>query len=332
MKVTIKEVAREAGVSIATVSRVINGSANVSEETRKKVIKAIKKLGYKPVRLTKPLTGSRLRTVGILVPDIFAYHYSDIVEGAAQVLHEAGYETLVYMFHRRLETEIRAIDYFFMSRVDGVIVCTSEEDDRYLRILQETAIPVVTVDRENRDFRFDSVNIDNYKAGRMVAEHLHSKGHRKVVHITGDLDIFSIEYRMKGFVKKAKKLGMEVEVIEGSFEVGAAYELLKKRLKKGLDFTAVFASADMLAIEVMKALDEAGIEVPKEVSVMGFDDAYFSKFTKPALTTVRQPRMEMGRTAAQLLISRMNEERKSVTRKMILPVEIIERESVRSLR
>ncbi len=331
MKVTIRDVAREARVSIATVSRVLNGSERVSEETRKRVVKAIRKLGYKPLKMNNPMMSSKVKVIGILVPDIFAYHYSDITEGAAEYLCQNGYEPFVYMFHRKLESEIMAIDYFFMSKVNGLIVCTSREDDRYLKVVEETAIPVVTIDRENMDFRFDSVNIDNYKAGKMVAEYLFSKGHRRAVHITGDMSIYSVRERAKGFVKKAKRLGMNVEVIEGSFEVGHAYKLMRKRIEEGIDFSAVFASADILAVEVIKALSNAGLKVPDDVSVMGFDDAYYSKYTIPALTTVRQPRFEMGFTAAQLLLSRMNASSHVVTRKMILPVEIVERESVKSI-
>ena len=328
MKITTRDVAKEAGVSTATVSRVINGSDKVSEDTRKRVVKAIKKLGYKPLKINNPAVSTKLKMIGILVPDIFAYHYSDIVEGAAEYLYQHGYEPFIYMFHRRLESELLAIDYFFMSKVDGLIVCTSREDDKYLKIVEETAIPVVTVDRENRDFRFDSVNIDNYKAGKLVAGYLKDMGHKKIVHITGDLDIYSVRMRMEGFVSKAKKLGMEVEVVEGTFDVGHAYSLMKKRLEKGKDFTAVFTSSDMLAVEVIIALRDESIDVPNGISVMGFDDAYYSKFTVPSLTTVRQPRMEMGLTAAQLLLSRIESRGRGVTRKMILPVEIVERESV----
>lgn len=328
MKITIKDVAKEAGVSTATVSRVINGSDKVSEDTRKRVVKAIKKLGYKPLKINNPAASSKLKMIGILVPDIFAYHYSDIVEGAAEYLYQRGYEPFIYMFHRKLESELLAIDYFFMSKVDGLIVCTSKEDDKYLKIVEETAIPIVTVDRENRDFRFDSVNIDNYKAGKLVAGYLQKMGHKRIIHITGNLDIYSVKMRMEGFVKKSKKLGMDIEVIEGTFEVGHAYSLMRDRLKKGKNFTAVFTSSDMLAVEVIKALRDESIEVPNEVSVMGFDDAYYSKFTIPPLTTVRQPRMEMGLTAAQLLLSRIESKGRVVTRKMILPVEIVERESV----
>ncbi len=328
MKITIKDVAKEAGVSTATVSRVINGSDKVSEDTRKRVVKAIKKLGYKPLKINNPAASSKLKMIGILVPDIFAYHYSDIVEGAAEYLYQRGYEPFIYMFHRKLESELLAIDYFFMSKVDGLIVCTSKEDDKYLKIVEETAIPIVTVDRENRDFRFDSVNIDNYKAGKLVAGYLQKMGHKRIIHITGNLDIYSVKMRMEGFVKKSKKLGMDIEVIEGTFEVGHAYSLMRDRLKKGKNFTAVFTSSDMLAVEVIKALRDESIDVPDEVSVMGFDDAYYSKFTIPPLTTVRQPRMEMGLTAAQLLLSRIESKGRVVTRKMILPVEIVERESV----
>ena len=328
LKVTIKDVAKEAGVSTATVSRVINGSDKVSEDTRKRVVKAIKRLGYKPLKINNPAVSGKLKMIGILVPDIFAYHYSDIVEGAAEYLYQHGYEPFIYTFHRKLESELLAIDYFFMSKVDGLIVCTSREDDEYLKIVRETAIPVVTVDRENRDFRFDSVNIDNYKAGKLVAEYLYRMGHKRVIHITGNLDIYSIRMRMEGFVKKSKKFGMDIEVVEGTFDVGHAYSLMSERLKSGKDFTAVFTSSDMLAVEIIKALKDRSVDVPNEVSVMGFDDAYYAKFTVPSLTTVRQPRMEMGLTAAQLLLSRIESKGRVVTRKMILPVEIVERESV----
>jgi len=332
LKVTIKDVAKEAGVSIATVSRVLNGANNVSKETRKQVLKAIKKLGYKPLRVKTTISGVQPKTVGIMVPDIFAYHYSDIAENADRYLRAHGFETFIYMFHRKIEEERLGINYFFMSRVDGLIVCTSKEDDEYLKALEETAIPIVTVDRENKDFRFDSVNIDNFKAGGMVAEYLFKKGHKNILHVTGSLNVYSIEYRMKGFLKKGKKYGMEIKILEGSFDIGYVYDLVSSYLREnGKDFTAIFASSDMIALEVLKALHDSGVKVPDDVSVIGFDDAYYSQYSIPALTTVRQPRADMGKSAAQLLIDRIMGDKKKVVRKVILPTDIVERESVLSI-
>ncbi|AEX85443.1 transcriptional regulator [Marinitoga piezophila KA3] len=330
MKITIKDVAREANVSIATVSRVLNGTGKVNKKTKEQVLKAVKKLGYKTS--TIPLAQD-LKIIGILVPDLFAYHYSEIIEGATETLRKNGYGSIIATFNGRILEEEVAIEYFFTRRVYGVIVCTSEEDDEKLRRLLDIAIPVVTVDRENTDFRFDSVNIDNYLGGKMVAKYLLSKGHKKFLHITGDIDLYSIRYRRDGFKYQIEKSGGRVNVLESSFTTGTTYKKLKEYIRKnGVDFTAIFTSDDLIALETLKVLYDEGIKVPDDVSVMGFDDGYMAQFSIPPLTTVKQPRKEMGKMAARLLIDRLNpEKRNSVVRKMMMSLEIVERESVKNI-
>jgi len=327
---SIKDVAKLAGVSIATVSRVINGYDNVAEETRKRVIEAIRKLNYHPVYSVK--TAALKRTIGVLVPDFGGFHYNGILTGIEKEAIKRDFTLMVSTTFHRTSVELERLEVLFAKRVDGIIVCTTKRDEEQLERFVKSAIPVVVVDREEPEIKLDSVGIDNYSAGRLCAKYLMNKGHRKILLLRGKSDIFSFSDRERGFIDYCNKHGAEAKAVPCGYFPEHGYCAVEKYLKKnGKDFTAVFAINDFTAIGAMKALNDAGLHVPDDVSVMGFDDDPISRYTIPALTTVRQPREEMGKAAFEILYDRLMG-KKGVARKILLPVELVERSSVKELK
>lgn len=333
MAVNIKDVAREAGVSIATVSRVINGSNKVKEETRIKVLRVIKKLGYKPMPSLRK-TSNLNYTVGVLVPNLVGDHYNEMVMAIEDYVSSEGFELIVSIPKMLPESEKYVLDQFFKRKIDGVILCELYTGETYLKPFLRSGIPIVALDYNIEDISCDSVNLNNKQGAFLAMEHLYENGHRKILYIKGPkVSPASIE-REKGILKFLKKHN-EVDVfyseIEG-YEPEIGYEAVLRHLKKyGKNFTAIFAVNDWSATGALRALFEKGINVPEDISLIGFDDAPYSKYIVPPLTTIRQPRWEMGKTAAQLLIERIHNRGSNIPKNVILQPELVIRKSVKNI-
>ena len=331
--VTIKDVAKKAKVSIATVSRVLNGNPHVSEDTRRRVLKAVKELGYR-FKISPRKMDEISKTVGVLVPDLMGYHYSEIMMGIEEELWKNGFDLLLSVARDIPNVECEMLEDYFKRKVDGVIVCTPKSDERKLEIFIKSGIPVVAIDHRVEEIRADSVNIDNTLGAYKVMKYLYEKGHRKILFVRGPSNVYSAMDREKGVMKFCRKHGdLELEMSsEGNFEPDFGYEFMKRYLnEKGLEITAIFCVSDYTALGVMAYLHEVGVDIPHDVSIASFDDSPFAPYTIPPLTTVSQPRREMGITAVQLLIDRINSKNSRVSRRVMLPVELIERKSVREL-
>ncbi len=327
---TLREISKKIGISIATISRVLNGAENVSPETRKKVLKAIREFNYKPNKIPKKKLHN---VIGIIVPNIKGNHYNIIAEGIEKFLLNTRYDSFVTTTHQLLNKETELIEQFFSRRVDGIIICTSRNDEKQIEWLINSSIPVVTVDRQDTDIRVDTVGIDNFESAYRGIKYLYKKGHRKVLFVEGDKDIYSIRERKNAVLYFAERYpDMEVTVIEGNLEFEGGYYPVKEYLdKREVDFTAIFFSNDQMAVGGMHALYEKGLRVPYDVSVLGFDDDVYARFLNPPLTTIRQPREELGEMAARLIIERIEGNGSKVNRRIILPTSIVERDSVRNL-
>lgn len=328
---TIREIAKASGFSIATVSRVLSGSENVTEETRKKILKVIKELDY---RRSQSIKGSSFRGIGVLVPDLKTDYYGMIAEGIEEILLQNHLEMFLSIYRHSLEKEKDTLEEFFARKIDGVIVCTTYQDEECLEKFIEAGIPVVAVDRENSELKIDIVTIDNYDSSIKVAKYLYEMGHRKVLHVEGLMEIYSAKERKKAFLDFAqKKEDFEVISIPASFDVKDGYIAIKKYLDKyGKNFTAIFFANDWMAVGGIKALKEAGFNYPEDVSIVGFDDSTLAKYLYPSLTTIKQPFYEMGLNAAKLLIEKLEGKNESkVKRRVILPTKLIIRDSVRKI-
>ncbi len=331
----MRDVARRAGVSIATVSRVVNGSPNVSEETRKKVLKAIKETGYKPLPSSRQ-KNQLMRTIGILVPDLLGYHYSEIVMAIEEFAYEHRFDLMLAAPRGLPAKEEEILDEYFRRKIDGVIVCEFNTGEEYLERFIKSGVPVVALDYFIDEIHIDSVNIDNIQGAYSALRYLYNKGHRKVLYVRGPSHIAASLEREKGIKKFLNRHpDMEVFIPDkwGGFNPEDGYRQIKEHLRKyGKNFTAIFVVNDYSTLGVYEALMESGLEIPDDVSVLGFDDAPFSKYIYPPLTTVAQPRWEMGTTAAQLLIDRISTQKVKVPRNVVLPTRIVERKSVKELK
>jgi len=328
-------VAKRAGVSIATVSRVINGNPHVSEETRKRVLKAIKEIGYKPLPSIRQ-KNQLMRTIGVLVPDLIGCHYTEIVMAIEEFAYEHGFDLMLAVPRGLPSKEEGILDEYFRRKIDGVIVCEFNTGEEYLDRFIKSGVPVVALDYYIDEIRIDSVNIDNARGAYSALRYLYNKGHRKILYVRGPSHVAASLDRERGihkFVKKHPDVEVVIPEKWGGFNPEDGYRQVKEHLKLyGKNFTAIFAINDYTTLGIYRALSEAGLKIPEDVSIVGFDDAPFARYAYPPLTTVAQPRWEMGITAAQLLIDRLSSQRAKVPRNVILPTRIVERESVKELR
>lgn len=328
---TIRDIAKASGFSIATVSRVLNGSDKVTEETRNKILRVIEEMEY---RRSESIKGSLFRAVGVLVPDLKADYYGMIAEGIEEALLRNNYEMFLSTYRHSLNKEKQALEEFFARKVDGVILCTTYDDEECLEKFLEAGIPIVAIDRENSDLKIDIVTIDNYSASFEVVKYLYKMGHRKILYVQGLMEVYSARERKKAFEDfSIKNKDLEVTFVSAGFDPEEGYNAVKKHLDTyGKTFTAIAFSNDWVALSGIKAMKEKGIDYPNDVSIIGFDDATFAKYLHPSLTTVRQPTYEMGLNAAKLLIEKLERKRESrVKRRMILPTELIIRDSVKDI-
>ncbi|KAF2962196.1 LacI family DNA-binding transcriptional regulator [Fervidobacterium sp. 2310opik-2] len=331
--VTIKDVAREAGVSIATVSRVINGFSNVNEETRKKVLRAIKSLGYKPMPSLRKAS-ELLYTIGVLLPNLKGDHYNEILMAIEDYAKRNDFEVMVSVPNMLPEEEKHVLDQYFKRKIDGIILCELFGGIEYLKPFINSGIPIVALDYYIEEVVCDSVNIDNLTGAMNAMKYLYKMGHRKILYVRGPQYSPASRNREKG-IKKFLDRHKDVEVFfsehEG-FNPEDGYQSVSEFLKKkGKLFTAVFSVNDWSAIGAIRALKENGLEIPEDVSIIGYDDAPYSEYLYPPLTTIRQPRWEMGQMAAQLLIDRILGKGPKIARNVILPTQLIERQSVKKI-
>ncbi len=332
----IREVAKAAGVSIATVSRVLNGSENVSEETRKKVLAVIKKLNYKP--LYTKTSQELFKTIGVIVYDIANYHHSELVGGIEEYTSRNGFELMLSLPRGDIDAEVHILDLYFQQKVDGVIISELYQLKEYLRKFKNAGIPVVAVDWRDEEIEFDTVNVDNFNGAVTAMNYLYKNNHRKIFYIRGNEISPASRDRLAG-VRYFQYSYPDTEIFysffyphEGNYTYEHGYNAVKGHLEKyGLNFTAIFALNDLAAIGAKDFLNQAGYSVPDDVSIIGFDNAPFCEYTTPKLTTISQPRRELGYTAAQLLIWRIFNKTKGVPRNITLPVKLVERGSVKKI-
>lgn len=329
----IHDVAKLAGVSIATVSRVINGAEKVSEETRRKVISAIKQLGYKP-RPSLRKASELLYNIGVLVPSLKGYHYTEILMGIEEFANKHDFEVMVSVPKLIPEEEKHVLDQYFKRKIDGIILCELMGGVNFIKPFIKSGIPIVVLDYDIEEILCDSVNIDNFSGAMSALKYLYSNGHRKILYLRGPKYSPAAVNREKA-VRKFQDKHKDVEIFlsenEGYNPEDGYFAIVNHLKKHGLNFTAVFAINDWAAIGTMRALREAGLSIPEDVSVIGYDNAPYSEFLYPPLTTIHQPRWEMGQTAAQLIIERITKTGPKIPRNVILPTKLIERASVKKI-
>jgi LacI family transcriptional regulator len=306
-RVTIRDVARLAGVSLGTASNVLNNPSIVAAPTRRRVLDVIAKTGFVRSRAALELRVGKSLTVGVVLLDLANPFFAEIVKGAEGVLREKGYVLMACSSDESVEQEARYLQALEEHRVDGLLISPVERNLSGLKALAERGVPTVLVDRDGQKAGLCSVTVDDVRGGELAAAHLLALGHERVAFVNGPTTIRQCADRRQGARRAFKRVGLrpedrllEIRMPALSVEQGekAAGLLLGREPRP----TAVMCANDLLALGVLKGLAGAGIAVPEEIALVGYDDVEFASMLSPPLTSVRQPKCEIGASAAMLLL------------------------------
>lgn len=304
MAATIKDVARRAKVSVASVSRVLNGTGVVRQPTRERILRAAEKLHYVPHAAARSLSTKRTQTIGVLLPDIFGEFYSELIRGIDSAARSRGYLVLVTGSHGAASEAAAAIRAM-RGRVDGLLVMSPFVDAGLLDGHLRPDMPIVLMNTRDRTREHASLTVDNYGGAYAMIRHLAALGHQRIAHITGPNDNFDAQERLRGYRAALRSLrpGIAETVLAGDFSEESGYRAGRQVLADAHGPDAIFAANDMTAIGCLYALTEAGIKVPDEIALAGFDDIPISRFVTPPLTTVSVDVGDLGHRAVERLIS-----------------------------
>ena len=304
---TMRDVARLANVSVATVSAVVNGTAVVSAERAARVKKAMEALDYHADQIARGLKTGRTRVVGVVIPDITNPFYPEVILGAEEVAALARYSVILCNANEDPAQEERQLNALFSHRVDGVLIACSNPAIAMDRLLNRR-FPIVCFDRIPEGFRGDAAATDNFAGGYLATRHLIELGHRRIAILAGRTELSTHSGRLEGFRKAMQEA--QVPVLDeycrtGGMQVETGYRFGRALVRLATPPSAVFCSNNKVLLGFMRALAEAGLECPADISVVGFDDFTWTESFHPPLTMVSQPARELGRQAMHLLLSRI---------------------------
>ncbi|MFI3286471.1 MAG: LacI family DNA-binding transcriptional regulator [Rikenellaceae bacterium] len=330
-RTTIKDIAKHLTISVSTVSRALSGDKNIRTETRDKVLAAAKRLGYKPNPIATSLQAGRTNTVGIIVPEMTTPFAAQIIGGVQEVLHNEGIKVIIAESNESWERERENLNTMERFMVDGILVslCDYERNrEEYLRLI-ESGMPIVFFDRIPHKMEVARVIVDDYIKSFFLTEHLLRSGRRRIVHLAGPDYIYNSVERLKGYKDALKKFNADSSadlVIKSgvSFEDGAS--AAKQLLEKGVEFDALFAFTDTLAIGAMNLLRDSDVRIPEDVAITSFSGTILSTIVHPQLTTVEPPLRQIGRTSAEMIVEKIKNPN-APTRSIVLDAEIVLRAS-----
>ncbi|MEK5238137.1 LacI family DNA-binding transcriptional regulator [Paenibacillus sp. FSL L8-0470] len=328
MKVNIFDVARKSGLSVVTVSRVLNNVSSVREKNRQKVLEAIKELNYSPNSAARTLVRGKTGVIGLTLTALNDTVFDSVVKSVFESLKLSGYFLALSIDSEPVNGFSEASNFLFQEdRVDGIIVLSSLEEEAYVTELERKRIPFVMIDSHGEHSNVTTINVDNYLGGYEATKHLIALGHTRIAHITGQSVFLSARQRKEGFIDAMNEAGLSpFMIIEGGFGTNCGYGLMQDMIARGNIPSAIFAADDVIALGVIRALKEAGYNVPDDVSVIGYDDQSFAQEVHPALTTIRQPADLMGQHAVKILLDMINGSEVSHTRVQLKP-ELVYRKS-----
>ena len=336
MKARLIDVAKLANVSRTTAFRVLSGEGNVKEDTYQRVMKAAEQLNYRPNRYARALRTKSSKVIGVVFSNLFSGHfYADIFKGIEDAAYAEGYTLILGSADENLVKEQKLLNTLVEHQVDGVIVAPMDKKGRKsFETFKKENTPIVFVDKYIEGFPADRVVTDNWLGGKLVAEYLWSLGHKDIAFCKGvGWNNTSTYFREQGFVSCLKKQGVNSlegitfpRSLDNAMEYG--YQAVKKRLEQGsVSFTAIFCFTDNIAAGCVYALLKAGFRIPEDISVVGYNDDDFCKYHPIGLTTVAQPKYEMGKKAAELLLARCQGKGDAKYREITLRPKLVLRES-----
>lgn len=324
---SIREVAKRAGVSPATVSRVINGTARVDEEKRERVEKAIEETGFRPNELARALYRKSSKIIGVIVPDIENPFFSELAKAIEKEAYEQEYRILLCNSDDQKEKELANLQMLAQLQADGVILMTNtgEKSQSY----EAVSMPIVFVDRRLDEMGQTSViEADHYAGGKLAAEHLIACGCRKITCIRGPQELSSGKKRYEGYREVCRQYSMKERFVDSTYKYEDGAKAAEEVLRRYPDTDGIIACNDMTAVSVYKVLQKRGYRVPDDIQIIGFDGVKFGRFLTPELTTVAQPIKEMGKCAVQMILGTVKELPRDRERKF--PVMLIKGETTKN--
>jgi len=331
--VTIKDIARLLGISPSTVSRALKDHPDLSQTTKDQVNRIANEMNYRPNPIALSLKGRKSNVIGVVIPEIVHYFFSSVISGIEKVANEHGYSVMVSQSGESLQKEIEVCDTFLHSIIDGMLISVSKQTENFehLQKIADEGIPIVFFDRMLEDFKADRVLINDYKGAFQATQHLIVEGRRNIVHYEGPKNQIISKERLKGYLDAHRRNGVPIHeslVIPcDNFE--KAIEQTQQLINISVKFDSFFAVNDFTAAGTIKTLTRNGINVPNDVSVVGFGNDYIAEMIQPTLTTVSQPGFTMGERAMQMLINRIKSEKDVEAHTEVLETELVVRESTK---
>jgi LacI family transcriptional regulator len=330
LTVTIYDVAREAGVSMATVSRVVNNNPNVKPQTRKKVFEAIERLGYRPNAVARGLASKKTTTVGVVIPDISNAIFAEVARGIEDIANMYRYNIILCNADKKKDKEISVINTLLEKQVDGLLFMGGTVTKEHLEAFRSSSVPIVLCATTDDNNSIPAVDIDHEKAAYDAVNLLIQQGHRNIGMISGTLQDPANGYaRFQGYKKALGEANMPIldeHIRVGNYRYESGIEAMKYFINLADKPTAIFAATDEMAIGAIHAIQDANLKVPDDISVISVDNSRMASMVRPLLTTVAQPMYDIGAVSMRLLTKLMNKEVVEIT-KIVLPHEVIVRKS-----
>ncbi len=329
---TMKRIAAQLGVSITTVSKVLNNHTDISETTRTRVLAKVAELGYQPNAVARSLTLRRTRTIGIVIPDLMHSFFVEIVAGLEKVASAKGYGLLLCSSNEDARKERTELEMLRQRQVDAIVLASADAagNTDLLQRFSALGIGIVMIDRDDHpDVRCDRVLTDDHEVGRLATAHLAALGRRAIAHIAGP-SIVHAKRRAEGYEDALAAAGIKARpdwIVRGGFKDGDGYRAMKRALALRPRIDAVFAANDPAAIGAMKAIWEAGLRVPEDIAVVGAGDITFGDLLRVPLTTVSWSREDQGRQAAELILDRIGPRPAGKVRRVVIPPKLVVRKS-----
>lgn len=331
--VTIYDVAREANVSMATVSRVVNGNPNVKPTTRKKVLEAIERLGYRPNAVARGLASKKTTTVGVIIPDISSIFYAELARGIEDIATMYKYNIILSNSDQNMDKELHLLNTMLGKQVDGIVFMSGNVTDEHVEEFKRSPVPIVLAASVEEKGETASVAIDYEQALYDAAVMLIENGHKRLAFVSGPMqEPINKAKKLQGFKRALQDKGIEFKeeyVVEGDYTYDSGMEALDALMKLDEKPTAVISATDEMALGIIHSAQDKGLSIPEDLEVVGFDNTRLSLMVRPQLTTVVQPTYDIGAVAMRLLTKLMNKE--EVEEHIVqLPHRIEQRQSTNS--
>lgn len=330
LSITIYDVAREANVSMATVSRVVNGNPNVKPTTRQKVLDTIERLGYRPNAVARGLASKKTTTVGAIIPDISSTFYSELTRGIEDIATMYKYNIILSNSDQNKEKELHLINTMLEKQVDGIVYMGGEVSEEHIQQFKTARVPVVLAATHDVNEELPSVNINYEEAAYEATTHLLETTNAQPAFISGSSDVQSNELKYKGYVRALEDAKVEIDrslIVEEESSYNGGMDGVEQILNQGKP-SSIFVTTDEMAVGVIHGIQDRGLSVPGDIEVFGFNNTRIAMMVRPTLTTIVQPMYDIGAVAMRLLTKYMNKEEVE-DNNVILPHRIIERDSTK---